>query len=89
MTEQADSGPHGPGIAHQIASEHGRLAGRDMREPGAQPEQRGLAGAVRTSDEDDLSGRDIEVDSGERREAPEQRDRRAKVDDGVHEPCSP
>ena len=89
VAEEADASAHRPRIASEIASEDDRLAGRHVRQPGTEPQQGGLAGAVGASDEDDLTRRDVEVDSGERGEAPEQRDRRAKVDDGVHEPCSP
>ena len=78
MTEEPDSGSHCARVGRKVAPEHDSLTGRQVSEPGAESEQGGLAGAVRTPDEHDLARRDVEVDSGERGEAPEQRDRRGE-----------
>ena len=51
---------------------------------GAGAQQRGLAGAVRALQQDDLPGHHVEVDAGQGRKAAEQGDRAAEVDDGLH-----
>ena len=52
--------------------------------PAQSAQQRGLAGAVRAAEEDDLAPRRRRGRSGQRGEASEERDRGAEVDDGLH-----
>ena len=47
VAEQADPGAHGLALLGQVEAEHRRRAARRRQQPGAQPQQRGLAGAVR------------------------------------------
>ena len=61
-----------------------RLARVQRHQAGEEPQQRGLARAVRAREEHDLARVDVEVDAGERREAAEQADGGAETDDGRH-----
>ena len=56
----------------------------DRHQAGAGAQQRGLAGAVRALEQDDLAGRHVEIDAGQGGEATEERDGAAEVDDGLH-----
>src|SRR5262249_9668974 len=47
----------------------GDLAGRGWREPGDHHERRGLAGAARAEQRDELSPRDLQIDRVDRRRA--------------------
>ena len=89
MTKETDARADRPGVAREVAAEDDGLARTEIGNARRKTKQRGLAGTVRTSHEDDLTGGHVEIDPGQRGEAPKQRDRRAKVDDGVHETCSP
>jgi hypothetical protein len=86
VTEQAHLAPQGPGLAPvgQIVAEDRRDAPRDREEPGAAAQQRGLPGAVRPAEEHDLTGGDVEVDPGQRREPAKERHHATEVDDGFH-----
>ncbi len=85
MSEKADVRAHGPWIGHQIDPDDDRLALHDRDEPGARAEQRGLPGPVRALEQHDLALPDLQVDSGERWEPTEHRDRIAEVDDARHD----
>jgi sortase A len=73
-----------PTVVGEIVAEHRGLPGIQRHQSGQQPEQRGLPGAVRTRQEDDLATGDVEVDAGQCREAPEETDGGTETDDGRH-----
>ena len=85
VAEQGDVPAHGLPVAPQVDAEHRGLAPDDRHQAGDGPQQRGLAGTVGSPEEHDLSGLDVEVDTGKGGETAQQADRGAKVDDGVHE----
>ena len=61
-----------------------RLARVQRHQAGEQAQQRGLARAVRAREQHDLARGGVEVDAGQRREAPEEADGGAETDDGRH-----
>ena len=71
-------------IASEVVVEHDRFARVERHEPCEQPQQRGLARAVRSREEHDLARGDVEIDPGEGGEAVEQADGGAETDDGGH-----
>ncbi len=90
MTEQPDPSADGTGLASvgEILTEHAGRAPGDGQQAGAQPQEGGLAGAVRAAQEHDLTGRDLQIDPGQCGKAAEERHRAAELDDrfhGVHE----
>ena len=84
MAQQADPAPHRPAVGPQVVTEHHGLAAGDRHQPGADAQQRGLAGPVGPPDQDDLTQADVERGTGQGREAPEERHGIAKVDHGLH-----
>ena len=84
VAEEAHVATHGPAVADEVVAEDHRGARRHRGQAGADPQQGGLARAVRALQHDGLAPRHVEVDAGERGEAPEQGDRGTEVDDGLH-----
>src|SRR5690606_8513168 len=82
VPEQADAPPNGGAVPDEVLAEHGRGPRGHGDEPRADPQQGGLAGAVRTPEQQDLAAPDVEIDAGEGGEAAEQGDRGAESDDG-------
>ena len=74
MPEHPDVGADQLALGVEVESEHRSRAAGDRQQPGTHPQQRGLAGAVRTAQEHDLVGGDTEVGAGKRRERPEDGD---------------
>mgnify|MGYP001348806491 CR=1 FL=1 len=62
----ADAGPDVPEVPDDVAPEHLRPPGVRDEERGEDTEERGLAGAVRADDAEDLGGADVEGDAVER-----------------------
>ena len=81
VTEQADAPAHLAAFGRQVAAEHGAGATGEREQPGAHPQQRRLAGAVRPAEQHDLAAADGQRHAGERREAAEHGDRTVEVDD--------
>ena len=67
----------------QVAAGDTSLAACERQQPGAQPQQRRLAGAVRTAEQDDLASVHGEVGAGERGERTEDDDGVAQLDDDL------
>ena len=55
VAEQAHAGPDGAAVDGQVDAEDGRLTPADRQQPRAQPQERRLARAVRSLQEDDLA----------------------------------
>src|SRR5262249_51513834 len=68
-------------VTHQVDAEHLGGPGSQRQESGAEPEERGLPGTVRTRDEDDLPLLHVEIRTREGRKSTEHADGRAKADD--------
>jgi sortase A len=85
VAQQPDVAPDWAGVPSQIVAEDDRLAAHDRNEARAGAEHRGLAGAVWTAEQDDLAPGHVEVDTGQRGEASEERDGGTKVDDWLHD----
>lgn len=75
VTEEAHVAADGCPIGNDVDPQHSGDPRGDRQEPGAHPEERRLAGAVRTSHKENLAGRDVEIDAGEGGKAAEERDR--------------
>ena len=86
VAEQAHAGPDGAAVGGQVDAEDGGLAPADRQEPRAQLQERGLARAVRSLQEDDLAPRDLEAGARQGREAAEHHDGVAEVDHRFHRP---
>ncbi len=84
MGEEADEGPDRGAVGDEIHAQDAGLTRGDGQQTGAGPEQRGLPGPVRTAHHHDLARIDVEIDTGERREPAEERDRGAEVDNRLH-----
>src|SRR3954447_7712693 len=69
-------------VAGEVVAEHRGLPRVERDQAREQPEQRGLAGAVRARQEDDLAADDVEGDAGQCREAADEADGGAETDDG-------
>ena len=54
------------GASGDVLAGEGDRAGIRALEPGDRAQRRGLAGGARTQDGEELAGRDLEVDAGER-----------------------
>src|SRR5439155_27341230 len=70
-----------PPVDREVDAEHLGLARPQRQESRDQAQQRGLAGPIRSRQQHDLSGGDVEVDARERRKAVEQADGGAEADD--------
>jgi hypothetical protein len=86
VAEQAHAGPDGAAVGGQVDAEDGRLAPADRQQPRAQLQERRLARAVRSLQEDDLAPRDLEAGARQGREAAEHHDGVAEVDHRFHRP---
>ena len=75
MGQQAHPAAHPAPLTHRVQAEHPHLARGQWHQAGADPQQAGLAGPVRPLDQHRLPGGDLEVDTGEEREASRQGDR--------------
>jgi hypothetical protein len=75
---------HRSALAGEVVPEHRGLARAHREEAGEQAEDRGLPGAVRPGQEDGLVLGHVEIDSGERGEAPQEADGRAESYDERH-----
>ena len=71
-------------FGEQVEPEHLARATRQRNEAGTQPQQRRLAGAIRTAHPHDLATLDVQRGAGEGWEPSEHGDRIAELDDGVH-----
>ena len=71
MTQQADLAAYRPPVGQQVVAEHLGLTRDHRQQPGAGPQQTGLAGAVGPLQEHDLSPRHVEVDAGEDGKGPQ------------------
>jgi hypothetical protein len=87
VAEETDAAPEGPGLVAvaKVVAQHGGGAPHHREQAGQAAQERGLAGAVRSAQEHDLSGGDLEVDARQRGEPTKQGDRPAELDDGFHE----
>ena len=86
VAEQAHLGPDGAPVRRQVDAEHDGLAPAHRHEPGAQPQERGLAGAVRSLQQHDLAPLDPQGGAGQGREAAEHHHGVAEVDHRFHRP---
>ena len=80
MAEQADARADQLALGGQVEAEHGAAAALERQQPGAQPQQAGLAGTVGTAQQDDLAHPHRERGAGERREPAQHGDRVAQYD---------
>jgi hypothetical protein len=78
--------PDRTAIPAQVVAEDLHLARRQRKEAGAHPQDAGLAGAVGPLKQYDLTRGDIEVDTSEGREAPEEGDGGVEADGGGQSP---
>jgi hypothetical protein len=83
VPDQREFGPDGVAVDGQVVAEDDRRTGRQRQQPGQQPQERRLAGAVGAGDEDDLTLGDVEVDAGQRRVAAEKADGGTQVNGGL------
>ena len=81
MSEQADGAADRLAMGGQIDAEHDARCPERAEEAGAEPQQRGLAGAVRAPQQHDLALLDPQRGSGERRELSEHGDRVIELHD--------
>ena len=84
VTDQPDPPAHSPAVTPEIDPEHHRFAARHREQPGTDPQQAGLARAVRALHQDHLARRDVEVDAGECGEAAQESDGCTEADGGCH-----
>jgi sortase A len=84
VAEEGDVGADPAAVLAEVVAEDDGVAPHDRHQPGDRSEHRRLAGAVRPSEEHDLPGGDVEVDAGQCGEPPQEADRGAEVDGGVH-----
>ena len=84
MPQKPDVAAHRRVVRGQVDPEHGGLARRHRQQPGAGPQQAGLAGAVGADHDDHLTLVERQVDPGEGGEAAGECDRGTKVDDRGH-----
>ena len=75
-------------VDREVEAEHLGRARSQRQQARAQPQQRGLARAVRAREQHDLAGVDVEVGAGERGEPTEQADGRPKAARRANEHCS-
>ena len=87
MAEQADPAPHRVALGGQVVAEHVRRPAGERQQAGAQPQQRGLAGAVRASQQHDLAALHLEVGARERGEVAQHRHHLAEGDNGLRRKC--
>jgi sortase A len=85
VPEQPNLGPDCAPVVQQINAQYLSCARPDLDEAREGAQQRGLSSAVRTSEQDDLTRLDVEVDTGEGGEPAEERNGIAEVDDMAHE----
>src|SRR5579872_2200427 len=84
VPEQADVTAHSAAVRGEVVAEHGRLAGRERDEAGAQTEQARLASPVRALEMDDLALGDVQRHPCEQGEVACEGDRLAEADGGRH-----
>ena len=84
VAEQADPAADGAAVGPQVVAEHLGLAGRDADQPGAGPQQGGLAGAVRAPHQHAPRRGDVEVDARQGGEPAEERHRGTEADGEGH-----
>ena len=83
VAEQADAPAHGGAVGRQVAAEHRPGPAGERDQPGAHPQQRRLAGAVRARGAARSRRRPrVSVDAGQRREPAEHGHGVVEVDDG-------
>ena len=86
MAEQADPRADRVAFGRQVEPEHPAAATHDREQTGAEPQQRGLAGPVRTAQQHDLAGADRERGPGQGGKATEDGDRVVEFDHGAWVP---
>ena len=84
VADERQVAARGAPVHVEIGAEHLALARVQRDEPRDQAEQRGLAGAVRAGEEHDLARVDVQVDTGQGREASEEAHGGAESDDERH-----
>ncbi len=84
MGEQPHPVTHGPSVGAQVHAQYPRLAIDHRHQARAGSKDGGLTGAVRSLQEHDLADTDIEIDAGQSGKAPEETDRTAETDNGLH-----
>jgi hypothetical protein len=84
VTHESEVAAMRASVEREVVTQDGGLTGMEGNEPGEEAEERRLPGTVAPREEDDLSLDDVEVDTGERREAAEEAHGRAETDDGLH-----
>jgi hypothetical protein len=70
VTDEADPRPDCGPIGGQVDAQHGGRATLQRQQPGAQPQQRGLAGTVRAAQHDDLAAAHRQRRAGQHWESP-------------------
>lgn len=85
VPEQPYSAPDGPPVGPQVTAQHEGFAPHHGHQAGNDSQERGFPGTIGSLHEHDLTARHVEVDSGERGVAAEQRDGGAEAHDQVHE----
>ena len=85
VPEHPDRRSHCPPIGEEVDTEHGGSPRSNLDQARQGAEQRGLPGAIRPFQQDDLARCDVEIDTGEGGEPAEERDGISEVDDMLHE----
>ena len=81
MPDEREPTPRPDAVAREVVVEHDGFARVEGREAGEEPQQRRLPGTVRAREQHDFARVDVEVDTGEGREATEEAHGRAETDD--------
>jgi hypothetical protein len=74
VADEGHLGADGVPVGGEVVTQDDGRAGRQREEPGQEPEQRRLAGAVGPRDEHHLALGHVEVDSGQCRKPAEEAD---------------
>jgi sortase A len=89
VADEREVAPGAGAVGREVVTEHLGRAGLQRHEPGKQAEERRLARAVGTGDEQNLPLGHVEVDAGEGRKTVEQADGRAETNDDGHSASEP
>ncbi len=89
VADEREVAPGAGAVGREVVAEHLGGAGLQRHEPRKQAEERRLARAVGTGDEQNLPLGHVEVDAGKGRKAVEQADGRAETNDDGHSASEP
>ena len=82
LADERDTSPVSVGVRGQVHAQHGGHATGERQDAGEEAQQAGLARAIRTRDENELTATDLEIQTGEERESVDHRQSTPEVDDG-------